>query len=100
MVPAPEADGAEITTIEGLAQDSRLDPLQEAFLVTGATQCGFCTPRILVNARALPEFRNPDPERRRNPLRRWSATSAAAPAISASSTRAKLAARAGREAGR
>ncbi len=60
MVLAPEADGAEITTIEGLAQDSRLDPLQEAFLVTGATQCGFCTPGILVNARALLD-RNPDP---------------------------------------
>ena len=60
MVLAPEADGAEIVTIEGLAQDSRLDPLQEAFMVTGATQCGFCTPGILVNARALLD-RNSDP---------------------------------------
>ncbi len=53
MVLAPEADGAAITTIEGLAHDSQLDPLQEAFVETGATQCGFCTPGILVNARAL-----------------------------------------------
>jgi len=60
MVLAPKADGAEIVTIEGLAQDSRLDPLQEAFMVTGANQCGFCTPGILVNARALLD-RNPNP---------------------------------------
>ena len=60
MVLAPEADGAEIVTIEGLAHDSQLDPLQEAFIATGATQCGFCTPGILVNARALLD-RNPDP---------------------------------------
>jgi carbon-monoxide dehydrogenase small subunit len=60
MVLAPEADGAEITTIEGLMHDDQLDPLQEAFLATGATQCGFCTPGILVNARALLD-RNPDP---------------------------------------
>jgi aerobic carbon-monoxide dehydrogenase small subunit len=60
MVLAPEADGAEIVTIEGLAHDNQLDPLQEAFVATGAIQCGFCTPGILVNARALLD-RNPDP---------------------------------------
>jgi len=60
MVLAPEANGATITTIEGLAHDSELDPLQEAFVETGATQCGFCTPGILVNARALLD-RNTDP---------------------------------------
>ncbi len=60
MVLAPEANGAAITTIEGLAGDRQLDPLQEAFLATGATQCGFCTPGILVNARALLD-RNPNP---------------------------------------
>jgi carbon-monoxide dehydrogenase small subunit len=53
MVLAPEADGAEILTIEGLARDSQLDPLQEAFIANGATQCGYCTPGILINARAL-----------------------------------------------
>ena len=60
MVLAPEADGAEIVTIEGLMHDGQLDPLQQAFLATGATQCGFCTPGILVNARAFLD-RNPDP---------------------------------------
>ncbi len=60
MVLAPEADGAEIVTIEGLSGDGQLDPLQEAFIAAGATQCGFCTPGILVNARALLN-RNPDP---------------------------------------
>jgi aerobic carbon-monoxide dehydrogenase small subunit len=60
MVLAPEANGATITTIEGLAGDRQLDPLQEAFIEAGATQCGFCTPGILVNARALLD-RNPNP---------------------------------------
>jgi len=60
MVLAPEANGAAITTIEGLVHDGELDPLQEAFVETGATQCGFCTPGILVNARALLD-RNADP---------------------------------------
>jgi carbon-monoxide dehydrogenase small subunit len=53
MMLAVEADGADIITIEGLAHDRQLDPLQEAFLATGATQCGFCTPGLLINARAL-----------------------------------------------
>jgi carbon-monoxide dehydrogenase small subunit len=48
-----EADGASVTTVEGLASGDRLDPLQEAFLQTGAAQCGFCIPGQLVSARAL-----------------------------------------------
>ncbi len=60
MVLAPEADGAVIVTVEGLAHDSRLDPLQEAFIEAGATQCGFCTPGVLIAARALLD-RNADP---------------------------------------
>jgi aerobic carbon-monoxide dehydrogenase small subunit len=48
-----EAEGASVTTVEGLAPGDRLDPLQEAFLETGAAQCGFCIPGQLVSARAL-----------------------------------------------
>ena len=48
-----EADGAAITTVEGLASGDRLDPLQQAFLETGAAQCGFCIPGQLLSARAL-----------------------------------------------
>jgi carbon-monoxide dehydrogenase small subunit len=43
----------EIRTVEGLARDARLDPLQEAFADLGGAQCGYCTPAILVTARAL-----------------------------------------------
>ncbi|MEZ0240520.1 MAG: (2Fe-2S)-binding protein [Chloroflexota bacterium] len=53
LVLALEADGAEITTVEGLAHDGDLDPLQTAFLDHGAAQCGFCIPGQLVSARAL-----------------------------------------------
>jgi carbon-monoxide dehydrogenase small subunit len=48
-----EADGAAVTTVEGLAVGDRLDPLQATFLETGAAQCGFCIPGQLVSARAL-----------------------------------------------
>ena len=48
-----EAHGASITTVEGIARGDRLDPLQEAFLETGAAQCGFCIPGQLLSARAL-----------------------------------------------
>lgn len=50
---AAEAEGQEIITIEGLAQDGELDPLQEAFIKHGALQCGFCTPGFLLSARAF-----------------------------------------------
>ncbi len=53
LVLGVEADGASVTTVEGLAVGDRLDPLQEAFLETGAAQCGFCIPGQLVSARAL-----------------------------------------------
>ena len=50
---AIQADGASITTVEGLADDDTLAPLQAAFLDLGGVQCGFCTPGMLVSATAL-----------------------------------------------
>jgi len=60
MVLAVECDGAEILTVEGLAHDSTLDPLQEMFVKHGGVQCGFCIPGMLISSRALLD-RNPDP---------------------------------------
>ena len=48
-----ELDGAEITTVEGLAEGPRLHPLQTAFAEEGAAQCGYCTPGMLLSAKAL-----------------------------------------------
>jgi carbon-monoxide dehydrogenase small subunit len=62
LVLAVEADGAAVTTVEGLALDGRLSPLQRAFLDHGAAQCGFCIPGQLLAARALLE-RTPRPTR-------------------------------------
>ena len=53
LVLALEADGAQVVTVEGLAGEDGLDPLQQAFLDHGAAQCGFCIPGQLVAARAL-----------------------------------------------
>jgi carbon-monoxide dehydrogenase small subunit len=53
MVLAVEADGADIVTVEGLANDGQLDPIQQAIIEQGGVQCGFCTPGILISARAL-----------------------------------------------
>jgi carbon-monoxide dehydrogenase small subunit len=60
MVLAVEADGAEVVTVEGLAKDDHLMPLQQAFVDHNAVQCGFCTPGILIAAHALLK-RNPHP---------------------------------------
>jgi|SRR5690242_16929275 carbon-monoxide dehydrogenase small subunit len=57
---AIQADGREITTIEGLADEDDLHPLQRAFLDQGGVQCGFCTPGMLISATALLQ-RNPNP---------------------------------------
>ena len=60
LVPAIEADGQEILTIEGLSDNDRLHPIQEAFVSQSGMQCGFCTPRIIMSAKALLDS-NPDP---------------------------------------
>jgi carbon-monoxide dehydrogenase small subunit len=57
---ALQADGREVTTVEGLASGSELHPLQRAFLEQGGVQCGFCTPGMLISATALLKG-NPDP---------------------------------------
>jgi carbon-monoxide dehydrogenase small subunit len=60
MVLAVECDGAKIITVEGLADDGRLDPVQQAIIDAGGVQCGFCIPGVLITARALLD-RNPHP---------------------------------------
>lgn len=60
LVLAVECDGAQVLTVEGLAHDRRLDPIQQAIIQHGGVQCGFCTPGVLMSARALLD-RNPEP---------------------------------------
>jgi len=57
-----ELEGREVTTVEGMAAGGRLHPLQQAFAELGAAQCGYCTPGILLTARAL-LAENPKPTR-------------------------------------
>ena len=57
---AVQADGREITTIEGLAKDGELNPVQEAFVKNYAFQCGYCTPGMVMTSQALLQ-RNPNP---------------------------------------
>lgn len=60
LVLAPEADGAKIETVEGMATQGHLHPLQQCFLEGAALQCGVCTPGFLVAAKALLD-KNPNP---------------------------------------
>jgi carbon-monoxide dehydrogenase small subunit len=62
LVLAVESVGRQITTVEGLAADGRLHPLQECFADLGAAQCGYCTPGILITAKALLDA-EPNPSR-------------------------------------
>ena len=68
LVLAVEVHGREITTIEGLASPEALHPLQQAFLEHAALQCGFCTPGLIVSAKALLD-QEPRPDERR--VRHW-----------------------------
>lgn len=60
LVLAQEASESEIVTIEGIADGDKLHPIQEALVAHGGTQCGFCTPGIVISAKALLDS-NPDP---------------------------------------
>jgi carbon-monoxide dehydrogenase small subunit len=53
LVLAPEADGCEVLTIEGLARNGDLHPVQQAFIDVGGVQCGFCTPGMIMTAKSL-----------------------------------------------
>jgi carbon-monoxide dehydrogenase small subunit len=64
LLLAVESPGRDVTTIEGLAADGRLHPLQECFADLGAAQCGYCTPGILMTAKALLDH-EPHPSRDR-----------------------------------
>ena len=68
LVLGVEADGAEITTVEGLASGSELHPLQQSFLEHAALQCGICTPGFLISAKALLD-QEPNPSEQR--IRFW-----------------------------
>jgi carbon-monoxide dehydrogenase small subunit len=62
LVFAAQCEGREVTTIEGLSRDGELDRIQRAFVETGAVQCGYCTPGMIVSAAAL-LAENPTPTR-------------------------------------
>lgn len=62
VVPAVQADGCSVTTIEGLEKNGELDVIQQAFIDCDAVQCGFCTPGMIMSAKAL-LLKNPCPSR-------------------------------------
>ncbi|MEA1927849.1 MAG: (2Fe-2S)-binding protein [Candidatus Auribacterota bacterium] len=62
LILAPQVEGREIITIEGIADGDKLDPIQEAFVSESAVQCGYCIPGMIISAKALLN-RNPHPDR-------------------------------------
>ena len=60
MIMAFQAEDSEVITIEGIGDKETLDPIQQAFIDTGAVQCGFCTPGMVLSAKAL-LLKNPNP---------------------------------------
>jgi carbon-monoxide dehydrogenase small subunit len=68
LVLAVQADGSKVTTIEGLAKNGELHPVQKAFVEEGAIQCGFCSPGMILKAKALLD-NNPSPSRQE--IRQW-----------------------------
>ena len=63
LVLALHANGKDVTTIEGMSKGGKMHPIQEAFIAHGAIQCGFCTPGMVLSAKALLD-KNPRPEER------------------------------------
>jgi aerobic-type carbon monoxide dehydrogenase small subunit (CoxS/CutS family) len=61
ILPAMKVAGQSVITIEGLSQEDELDPIQQAFIEEGAVQCGFCTPAMVLTAKAL-LGKNPHPD--------------------------------------
>ena len=62
VTPAVQADGHEVTTVEGLEENGELDVIQQAFIDCDAIQCGFCTPGMIMSAKAL-LLKNPSPSK-------------------------------------
>lgn len=63
IIPAAKVNGSKVLTIEGLSKNGQLHPLQEAFIEAGAIQCGFCTPGVVLSAKAiLDKYDDPDEE--------------------------------------
>lgn len=63
LVLAVDANGRQVSTIEGLAEEGKLHPVQQSFIDNGAVQCGFCTPAMILTTKALLD-KNPDPTER------------------------------------